>query len=100
MIVAGKDDVVSPSACLLATAVARFQVVWAGVYMISNEAQAASATSDRPVGIEAPIHTEERIAIYPPVGCGGIDRLLNFVASRGDGGLSMQILFGQQCLSN
>lgn len=28
---------------------------------------------------------EQRIAIYPPVGRRGIDRLLNFVAGRGDG---------------
>ena len=85
MVVASKDDFVSPSACSLATATARFQVVWAGVYIMLSEAQAVNVKSDCPVGIEAPIHTEERIAIYPPVGRRGIDRLLNFVAGRGDG---------------
>ena len=67
VVVASKDDFVSPSACSLATATARFQVVWAGVYIMLSEAQAVNVKSDCPVGIEAPIHTEEH---WPSRGTG------------------------------
>ncbi len=50
--------------------------------------------------LEALTRVRERIAIYPPVGCGGIDRLLNFVAGWGATGLSMQILSDRQWPSN
>ena len=77
--------------------VALHALPWASMFWPFSPEDAERAIS---LHVYELVLNQERIAIYPPVGRRGIDRLLNFVAVRGATGLSMQILSDQRCLSN